>query len=151
MTDERLGSTLFDVIMRLPKGAGIVFRHYSLPLRERMALFKQIKKIARKRGLMVVIGGTTHGRNRGAITAPVHTVPQRVAAERAGAQLIFVSPVFATRSHSGATPLGRVRFGMLIRQSRVPVIALGGMTADRARSLSDFGIYGWAAIEGLSV
>jgi thiamine-phosphate pyrophosphorylase len=81
---------------------------------------------------------------------PVHSVSERVAAERAGADLLFVSPVFATRSHPGVGGLGRVRFGLMIRGAKRPVIALGGMDAKRARELQNFGIYGWAAISSLA-
>lgn len=150
MTDERMGDRLFNAIARLPRRSGIVFRHYSLPKRERKILLERVMKAARHGGHIVTIGGTTHGRRRGCITAPVHSVREAIAAERDGAQLLFVSPVFATRSHLGAKPLGRSRFGLLTRTSRVPVIALGGMTKRRARSLSAFGIYGWAAIDGLT-
>jgi thiamine-phosphate pyrophosphorylase len=64
--------------------------------------------------------------------------------------LLFVSPVFATRSHRGAKPLGRVRFGLLIRGAKRPVIALGGMDSHRARTLKQMGIYGWAAIDAFA-
>jgi thiamine-phosphate pyrophosphorylase len=63
---------------------------------------------------------------------------------RGGADLVFVSPVFATRSHPGARALGRTRFRSLVRDCPVPLIALGGMDARNARSL---GTYGWAGID----
>lgn len=72
------------------------------------------------------------------------------AAERAGVDLLFVSPIFPTRSHPAARTLGKVRFGLLSRQARKPVIALGGMTAHRANGLRSMGIYGWAAIDALT-
>jgi thiamine-phosphate pyrophosphorylase len=149
MTDERMGDALFDAIARLPRRSGIVFRHYSLPRRERSLLLRRVQKAAKRREHVVTIGGQTHSRQRGAVTAPVHSVREAVAARRAGARLAFVSPVFATQSHPGAKPLGRVRLGLLIRSIQMPVIALGGVTAKRARGLSIFGIYGWAAIDGL--
>src|SRR3546814_3022387 len=34
MTDERQGETLWRALYRLPRGAGVVFRHHSLPPRE---------------------------------------------------------------------------------------------------------------------
>ena len=150
MTDERMGDRLFPALRRLPRGSGVVFRHYGLPRPERQALFERVERIARARRLMLLVGGLDHGRHRGAVSAPVHSLPERIAAERAGAQLLFVSPVFPTRSHPGARALGRVRFGLLVRGARVPVIALGGMTREGARSLSAFGIHGWAAIDGLT-
>jgi thiamine-phosphate pyrophosphorylase len=38
MTDERLGDALWTALRRLPRGAGIVFRHYATPPAERRAL-----------------------------------------------------------------------------------------------------------------
>jgi thiamine-phosphate pyrophosphorylase len=60
---------------------------------------------------------------------------------------VLLSPVFATRSHPGSTVLGAAKFRLLARQSRVPVIALGGMDSHRAQQL---GWHRWAAIDGLS-
>jgi thiamine-phosphate pyrophosphorylase len=68
-------------------------------------------------------------------------------ARRIAADLIFVSPVFATRSHPGAKPLGRARLGLLVGNQRARTIALGGMTAQRAQSLSALRLHGWAAID----
>lgn len=151
MTDERMGSALIPAIERLPRGSGIVFRHYSLPRAARQALFRRVRRVARARRLTLLSGGPggEHGRKPGSLTAPVHSLRERIAAERNGARLVFVSPVYSTASHPGARALGRVRFGLLIRGIKVPVIALGGMTHKRARSLSAFRIYGWAAISGL--
>ncbi|MFN3435907.1 MAG: thiamine phosphate synthase, partial [Sphingomonas sp.] len=73
-----------------------------------------------------------------------------VAAIRAGADAVFVSPVFATRSHPGSRPLGIARFGLMIRGLQTPVIALGGMNARKARALRPMGIHGWAGIDALA-
>lgn len=150
MTDERQGDSLLDTIAALPKRSGIVVRHYGLTRKDRDALIAAVTRKARRYGHLVLIGGKHHARRHGAVTAPVHSISERIAAERAGAKLLFVSPVFPTRSHPGARTLGRVRFGLLIRGNRVPVIALGGMTRGRAATLKHFNIYGWAAIDGLT-
>ncbi|MGN5375484.1 thiamine phosphate synthase [Sphingomonas hankookensis] len=157
MTDERLGDRLLAIVAALPRGSGIVFRHHATPSRARRALYARVRRIARARGHVLLVAGAAlpggdgvHGRmarrGRGLATRPVHSVAERIAAERAGVDAIFVSPVFATASHPGGG-LGRVRFGMMIRNSRVPVIALGGMTRAWARALRPFGIVGWAAID----
>ncbi len=162
MTDERMGDALLPSIDALPSGSGIIFRHYSLPEADRRHLFKQVQRSARKQGHIVLFAGSpkearalgafgAHGQTRGAITAPVHSIRERIAAERNGAQLLFVSPVFPTASHPNGKALGRSRFGRLIKGARVPVIALGGMDEQRARSLNPFNISGWAAIAALSV
>lgn len=156
MTDERLGDALPAMVAKLPRGSGVVFRHYATPQGERRRKFTQVRRIARARRIMLLVAGPVlrggdgvHGRKalpaKGLATRPVHSLRERIAAERAGVDAIFVSPVFATRSHPGAPALGRVRFQQLIHGARVPVIALGGMTAARARTLK--GIAGWAAID----
>ncbi|OYY79595.1 MAG: thiamine phosphate synthase [Sphingomonas sp. 28-62-20] len=160
MTDERMGESLRDAIERLPRGSGIVFRHYGLPAATRRALFQQVMQTARRRRLIVVRGGADrlgrgdsgqHGRiarrDRGLKTWPAHNARELIAGQRAGADLIFVAPVFATRSHPGARPLGTLRALALARQARVPAIALGGMNARRGRMLIGLGFYGWAAID----
>lgn len=155
MTDERIGAALWEALERLPRGSGIVFRHYGLADAERRALFARVKRVARKRRLVLVTAGKPLGRadgvhaQRGAglKTWPAHDRREAIAAIRAGADALFVSPVFATRSHPAAKPLGRVRFGLLVRGLGVPVIALGGMTARRGASLRRFEIHGWAAID----
>ncbi|SFJ87032.1 thiamine-phosphate pyrophosphorylase [Sphingomonas sp. NFR04] len=156
MTDPRLGDALWDALERLPRGSGVIFRHYQLPPFERRALFARIAKIARRRGLILLRAGAepmrgergTHGRRgRGLATWPVHSRREAVAAIRAGADALLVSPVFPTRSHPGTPVLGPVRFGLLVRGLNVPIIALGGMDPHKARRLKALGIHGWAAID----
>ena len=166
MTDERIaGRALIEAVEQLPRGAGIVFRHYTLNPEERRKLFIRVQRIARRRRLMLFLAGnettatrwgsdgfhgrTAHRRKYLLRSAPVHNVPEIRAAERAGAQILFLSPLFPTRSHRGAATLGRVRFGLLARQTRLPVIALGGVTPAIARHLGPLGALGWAAIDGL--
>ncbi len=154
MTDARMGAALWDALDRLPRGGGVVFRHYGLATRERRALLARVVTVARRRGLVVL--GTDglvtpwgqHNRRprRGLYTRSAHDRAEVIAAERAGADLVFVSPVFATRSHPGARALGVVRFGLLVRGSRVPVIALGGMDGRRWRRVAGVGVFGWAGI-----
>ena len=155
-TDERQGEALWAALERLPRGAGVVFRHYKTP--DRAALARRVRTICRRRGLMFVVAGPpslarawradgAHGRFPGTLTAPAHGMTELVAARRGGARLAFLSPLFATRSHPGGRPLGRLRFGALARRAPLPVAALGGMTARRARQLAALGGSGWGAID----
>ena len=158
VTDERQREGLLDAVARLPRGAGIVFRHYSLPEPERRALFDRVRAIARAKKATLLLAGPaaqalawgadgSHGRGRGfgLRTAPAHDLREIRAAERNGAALVFLSPVLATRSHPGGRPLGAARFTLLARRTSLPVVALGGMDAQRARNLR--GAYGWAGID----
>jgi thiamine-phosphate pyrophosphorylase len=153
MTDERLVDGLWAALERLPKGSGIVFRHYSLPRGERRKLFQEVRRATIARGLTLLVAGLplpgadgTHGRRgRGLRSASVHNLRELKAAERAGVDFVFLSPVYSTRSHPGARVLGPGRFALIAHQARVPVIALGGMDAAKARGLG--GAYGWAGID----
>jgi thiamine-phosphate pyrophosphorylase len=161
MTDERQGEALWKALERLPRGGGIIFRHYATPRPERRALFERVRRIARRRRLVLVLAGTArdaaawradgvHGRSARRVsrplirTAPAHDRRELVEAQRE-ADLVLLSPVFPTHSHPGAPALGATRFAALAGRAKRPVIALGGMTRRRARTLR--GIYGWAAID----
>lgn len=168
-TDPRLGAALWSVLDRLPRGTGVVVRHYDLPRAERHALAKRIRTIARRRGLTLVVAGEAHdamrlradGVHRPAhaarrpatlpksliVTAAAHHRAELVAARRAGAALVFLSPVFETRSHPHARPLGPLRFGLLVHGGGVAVAALGGMSAHRYRRLRGLGASAWGAID----
>lgn len=157
MTDERMGEALWRALERLPRGSGIVFRHYSLQPVERRALLARIRRVAGRRGLLVSVAApagreaNVHGpsprRIGGVRTMPAHSRAEAIAAVRAGADLVFVSPVFPTRSHPDAPALGRARLGLMIRGLPVPVVALGGMDARRFAGLKPLGVHGWAAID----
>ncbi|WP_284054255.1 thiamine phosphate synthase [Stakelama marina] len=159
MTDERLGDRLWSALERLPRGSGIVFRHYSLTPDERRALFARVAQIAARRRLVLLRAGRTrlarteqgvHNGPKpvvGLWTRAVHTRRDLIAAHRDGVDLVFASPVFATESHPGARSLGRARFMAMVQDASMPVIALGGMTPQRARILCDHRIHGWAAID----
>ena len=69
-------------------------------------------------------------------------------ANAAGADAAMLSPVFATRTHPNIPPLGPEKFHALAALAEMPVIALGGMTIDRAKEL---GWTRWAAIDGLAL
>lgn len=138
--EPRLGDALWTALGRLPRGAGVVFGHRDLAARERRALFARVRAVARRRGLMLIDAADPR-------IAKAHGRAEIVAARRRGAQLIFVSPVFATASHPGAPVLGRVRYGLLVRGARMPVAALGGMTAGRFRTLRPLGAVAWGAID----
>ena len=152
MTDERMGDDLWRALRRLPPGSGIVFRHHATSARERRALFGRVRRIARARRLVLVAADpplpcARHGRVKGAATWPAHDRREAVAGTRAGAALLFMSPVFATQSHPGAGALGPLGAARLGRGLGLPMIALGGMTERRWRRIAHLGFDGWAAID----
>ncbi len=165
MTDERMGDGLWAALERLPRGAGVVFRHYRLPTDERRALFERVRAIARRRRLVLLLAGSRrlatawradgahgpspHRRSTRPLlrTGSAHDRLEWLRAHRAGCELVFVSPIYATRSHPGTSSLGVARTGLLLGTKRSQAVALGGMTANRARALRTAGITRWAAID----
>lgn len=173
-TDERVADdALLSAIAALPRGSGIVFRHYRRAPALRRALYNKVKTLTRRRGFLLLLGGTVRDAARwradGAHipnhvtrasraadvnrlhSASAHNAAEMATAIRNGARLIFLSPIFATRSHpESGRPLGPLRFGLMTRQTRIPVIALGGMTATRFAQVQRLGAYGWGAIDAFT-
>jgi thiamine-phosphate pyrophosphorylase len=165
MTDPRIVD-LRAAIRSLPRRSGIIFRHYHLPCPERRALFKQVAKLAKARGHKLLLAdhpmiarqwgadgahSRSGHRSCGIRTVAVHNRREAAAAKRIGADLILVSPVYATTSHPGAKAIGPRGIGMIAETQRRRTIALGGMTAKRAKLLGALNLYGWAAIDALSL
>jgi thiamine-phosphate pyrophosphorylase len=84
------------------------------------------------------------------VTAAAHSPIAIRLAARLGVDAVLLSPVFATASHPDARTLGPLRFARWARESPVPVYALGGIDAARARRLRGSGAVGFAGIGGLA-
>ena len=161
MTDERMGEQLWQAIERLPvETGGIVFRHHGLDPAERETLGIEIAKLAHKRKLTLAVSrdlalatrlGARLVHNPGVpvdlpFSCSVHDEREAVAARDAGANLVFVSPVFPTRSHPDVVALGPERAAILAALAGCPAIALGGMTFGKFWELGP-AFHGWAAID----
>ena len=171
-SDERIAAGIAELAASLPPGSGIVLRHDNLSRGARWRLLRRLMRIARARGLTVLLAGQPatarrwgahgiHVRQHDAkragqahrlgllLTMPVHDAREARRARRAGAHGAFISPLHPTRSHPGASMLGRAAWLRLARLSGAQPIALGGMTAARARALNRAsGLRpGWAAID----
>ena len=160
MTDERMGDSLFTAIEALPRGAGIVFRHHATSRAARQALFERVARVARCKHLVLLRAGPerlgrgeagVHGNGRlarpGLRTWSAHSRAQAIAGKRAGADLLFVSPIYPTRSHLGALALGPLRAAAIGRGLGLTIIALGGMDSRRFLRVRGLGFQGWAAID----
>jgi thiamine-phosphate pyrophosphorylase len=93
-------------------------------------------------GLHLSRGRPGRGGVAGVRTASAHGQVELVRAWRLGVDAVFLSPVFPTASHPGGAALGAVRWASLVRTARVPVLALGGITAATARRLPRRGCAG---------
>jgi thiamine-phosphate pyrophosphorylase len=81
------------------------------------------------------------------IGASCHSLEASRAAGIAGADYIFFGPIFATPSKAAfGAPQGIERLRETCRSVRIPVLAIGGVTAENAHSCFDAGAAGVAAI-----
>lgn len=164
ISDARNDARLERALARLPRGSGFIYRHYHLGEAERRARFGRLARIARLHRHRVVLSGPARqaaewgadgAYGPPALLARGPAMPRLITAHslrgigqavRARADAVLLSPVFATRSHPGGEALGPVRFSLLAKLCPVPVIALGGMNAPRARAMRH---KNWAAIDGI--
>ena len=168
LTDPARAPDPVAVARRLPRGCGVVLRHYDAP--DRADLARRLAAVCRARGLVLLVGAdaalaaavgahgvhlpewdTRWGARRHEwrlLTAAAHSAGALRRA--AGADAALLSPVFATVSHPGAPPLGPARFAELTAGSPLPVYALGGVTAAAAPALRGSGAAGIAAVGALA-
>ena len=165
LSDARNDEGLDEALARLPRSSAFVFRHYHLDESERRTRFDALKDTARRHNHVTILSASpatakdwgadgVYGPAEKLGTDPAllrlaaaHSLAEIRAAEAANADGIFLSPVFPTRSHPGAGTLGKDAFLRLMEQTALPIIALGGMNAERALEL---GQARWGAIDGLS-
>lgn len=74
----------------------------------------------------------------------VHGVAEAQAA--AGADYLIAGTVFPSRSKPGVDGLGAAGLGAIVRATVLPVLAIGGITVDRADQVARSGAAGIAAI-----
>ena len=166
ISDERNDASLEFALARLPRASGFIYRHYHLDDAARIERFHMLAHLARTRGHIVILADSAltarewgadgiYGapralyprRNDMIQLATAHDLAEVGLANRFGADALLLSPVFATNTHPDADTLGPSKFRALARHAQMPVIALGGMTAERAKSLD---WPRWAAIDGLT-
>jgi thiamine-phosphate diphosphorylase len=177
ITDERIArrADLSDVARELAKGGGseLAFHarghelsgreHYDLAVR--LSDSQTVRLFVNDRldvALSVPTAGVQLGHDSLPVSAAralnplwwvgrsVHNLTEAEAARTEGADYLVVGPVFATASHPGRTPLGLQRLQAIAAAvDGLPVIAIGGITADRVREVRNSGAYGVAAIRAL--
>ena len=85
----------------------------------------------------------------GLVGASCHNAEELMQAERLGADFALLSPVFPTASHPGAPALGLGAFSQIVGQAHIPIIALGGITAERIPAVMAAGAKGVAILGGI--
>jgi len=157
----------------LPAGALVLYRNYQSPNRAREAV--ALKSLCRRHGLKLIVaedpwlayaaeadglhlseptarqsGQASAAKMRagGLLTVAAHSPAGLMRAAALGADAALLSPVFETKSHPGADPLGILKFVAWGRRAPLPVYALGGIDAGNAGRLMHSGAAGIAGIGG---
>jgi thiamine-phosphate pyrophosphorylase len=76
----------------------------------------------------------------------VHSVEAARQAAEEGADYLIFGPVFATSSHPGRSPAGMAALSEVTAAVTIPVLAIGGVDAERAKACREAGAAGFAAI-----
>ena len=86
--------------------------------------------------------------SRGWVGRSVHSVDEARAAAADGADYVIAGATYATLSHAGQDARG-TGFISAVAGAGAPVLAIGGVTAERATELHAAGAYGIAAIRAI--
>lgn len=88
--------------------------------------------------------------NEGALCGvSVHSIEEAQLAAAGGADYLVFGSVFETNSHPGAAPAGLERLHEVVQATSLPVFAVGGIDAERAKSCREAGAYGVAVISAI--
>jgi thiamine-phosphate pyrophosphorylase len=155
------------VAERLPRGAVVVYRHFGAT--DRGLVARRLARICRQRRLKLLIAADPSlavrvgadgvhwperllpaQRGPGLVTVAAHDAAGLARAAAFGADAVILAPIFPTRSGSGRAPIGLFRASQWARAAALPVVALGGVTAARARRLAGRGFAGLAAVDALA-
>jgi thiamine-phosphate diphosphorylase len=81
----------------------------------------------------------------------VHSLQSAAQAEADGADFLLVGTMFASRSHPGEAPAGSGLMREVSAHSRLPIIAIGGITPENAVEVIEAGASGVAVITNILV
>jgi len=174
MTDHAAQGDARDLIPHMPRGSILCLRDYDM--QERTAYASELSALARANNLRFMVAGDARlavavrawgvhipeglwrrdisgqmlARSRGlAVSTSVHSIKAASAVVvdgRVGADLAVVSPVFQTRSHPDAAPLGPIGLARILHHLSVPAYALGGVTERTVSGLAGLPVCGIAGI-----
>jgi thiamine-phosphate pyrophosphorylase len=88
-------------------------------------------------------------RNGFLVGRSVHSLEAARRAEAEGADYLVAGPVYETRSHPGSEPAGLALIEEITRSVRLPVLAIGGVSAGRVEEVVRAGASGIAVISAV--
>ena len=157
------------VARTLPRGSGVIYRHFGHA--DRYATATGLAHMCAQRGLCFLIAAdpdlaksvgadgvhwpearlpqSRAWRDRFALqTASAHSRRAIWRAAEEGIDAVLVSSVFPSQSPSAGRPIGPTRLRTLAQTADLPVYGLGGITASNASRLSS--VAGLASVSGLA-
>lgn len=167
-TDPARTPDPLTIASRLPRGFGVVYRHFGAA--DRSEAGKRLAWICRQRGLVFLVGADPRlaleigadgvhwpfrlrtearrwDRRFRLQTVSAHSGRELREVQDGPADAVVLSTAFASSSPSAGPALGPVRLRQLVQESALPVYALGGMTADTAGMAAK--VAGIAAVDGM--
>lgn len=86
---------------------------------------------------------------QGTLGVSVHNLEEAQQAVEGGANYLTVGTMFATASHPGLAPVGPALVEAVRRTTRLPLLAIGGITPDRVEAVVASGAWGIAVLDGV--
>lgn len=173
LTDHNRVADPAAVAASLPAGSGVILRDYGYDKRDLLAT--ELALAARHHGLTFLVAGDMGlaedvgadglhvperdhehlaslraAHPRWLLTTAAHSLAAARHAAAAGADAVFVSPVFPTRSHPGEPALGAAAVAAIARNCGLPTVALGGIDGKTVGDLAGLPIAAIAAIGALA-
>lgn len=169
MTDPARTPDPAGIAANLPRGWGVIFRTFGAE--DRLATGRKLARVCRRKGLTFLVAGDpglarqlradgvhwpermlTLKRRRSFSTVSAHARAGLAKAQGAGVDAAIFSTVFDSKSRSAGRPIGALKFRAMVRAARLPVYALGGVSAvTAARLFAPNGktAAGWAAVDAI--
>lgn len=176
-TDLRKIPDIEKTIKNLPKNSHIIIREYNLDKNSREVFAKKVSALARARSLKIIVGKDFELARK--IKAdgihfsdfdnlPIqffkqksfpkkfifsfasHSYKSFLKAQKTKADLIFISPIFATTSHLNSPSFGINNLRKIVAKNKKPnqiIAALGGVKSDNIKILRKLKIISFGAID----
>ncbi len=169
MTDPERVPDILAAARKLPKGATLIYRHFGA--QDKFTIAHELRQIAFARNLQFLIGQDAElaahvgadgvhlperELSRGAVlrarypewllTGAAHSRAGVETCEEYGLDGAILSPIFASASKCAGSPIGVGMLRDIIKTAHIPVIALGGISAETAPKLYGSGVAGIAGV-----
>ncbi len=168
-TDRKKVDNVFEVVKKLPDNTAIIIREYDLKDDDRLNFAKQIAVLARLKNLKVLVGKNWElakkigadgvhfsdfdhnfdipkNRQNMLFSYSCHKLESLKEAARIEVDMVFYSPIFTSKSHPDKNQVGIYKLKNFVKNSPLPVYALGGINEENINLLTETGVVGVGGI-----